>query len=137
MRRFTLSLDEIDIIVKEILNNIKNGVIVLKGDLASGKTTLVKALVKYLNIDEEVTSPTFSLQQIYADKIFHYDIYNKELDGFLALGMLEELEKDGLHLIEWGDERLEAILKNIGLDYITIEIKKISPTKREYTLCTH
>ena len=67
--------------------------VILKGDLASGKTTLVKAVVKAMGINEEVTSPTFSLQQVYAGKVFHYDMYNHGLEHFLSLGMLEELEK--------------------------------------------
>ena len=56
-------------------------------------------MVKFLGVDEDVTSPTFSLQQCYGNKIFHYDIYNHGLEHFISLGMLEELEKDGLHFI--------------------------------------
>ena len=52
----------------------KSGVVLLSGDLASGKTTLVKAIIKAHDIDESVTSPTFSLMQIYGKDIYHYDI---------------------------------------------------------------
>ena len=135
MKKYTLTLEMIDIIVDELKN--KQGIVILKGDLASGKTTLVKRLAESLGIDEDVTSPTFSLQQCYANNIYHYDIYNHGLDHFVSLGMLEELEKDGLHLVEWGDDELINLLSSAGLDVISVEIKKISPNKREYTLCTH
>jgi tRNA threonylcarbamoyladenosine biosynthesis protein TsaE len=137
MKKFQLSLDRLDIIVKYILENITDGVVILRGDLASGKTTLVKAVAKELNILDDVTSPTFSLQQCYDNKIFHYDIYNHGLEHFISLGMLEELEKDGLHFIEWGDNKLVEILKSVGIDVITIDIKKISDNAREYSICIH
>ena len=137
MKKFRLSQDQLDLIAKYILENMKNGVIVLRGDLASGKTTLVKAVAKELNILDDVTSPTFSLQQCYDNKIFHYDIYNHGLEHFISLGMLEELEKEGLHFIEWGDSELIDILKSIGIDVMSIDIDKISPTLREYSICTY
>ncbi|MFA7070128.1 MAG: tRNA (adenosine(37)-N6)-threonylcarbamoyltransferase complex ATPase subunit type 1 TsaE [Sulfurimonas sp.] len=130
-------LDELDTIAKEILNNIKNGVLILRGDLASGKTTLTKAIVKELGLVDEVTSPTFSLQNNYSDRVFHYDIYNKEIEHFISLGMLEELEKEALHIVEWGDDRLIEILKKVGIEFMVVDIKKIANDKREYRVCTH
>lgn len=95
MKKFMLTLDEIDVVVQDVAKNFSNGVIVLRGDLAAGKTTFVKKMVIYLGLEEEVTSPTFSLQHCYGDKIFHYDMYNHGLEHFISLGMLEELERDG------------------------------------------
>jgi len=132
MKKYILSLDELSLFIDDILANMKSGVIVLRGDLASGKTTLVKNIVKQLGIKDDVTSPTFSLQQCYNDEVYHYDIYNHGVEHFISLGMLEELEKDGLHFIEWGDEKLLEILNNAGIDTLTINIKKISDNKREY-----
>lgn len=137
MKKYTLKLDELYIVVNDILSNISNGVIILRGDLAAGKTTLVQAISKKYNLKDDVTSPTFSLQQCYGENLFHYDIYNHGLDHFIALGMLEELEKDGLHFIEWGDDRLMDILTNAGIETIIIDIKKIDNDSREYTICTH
>lgn len=110
----------------------EGGVVILQGDLASGKTTLVKTFAKDLGTVEAVTSPTFSLQQCYGDRLFHYDIYNHGLDHFIALGMLEELEREGYHLIEWGDEQLMGILKNAGIPVIRIKIEKCEHEKRCY-----
>ena len=126
---YQLNLEQINTLVEDISVKFTNGVIILRGDLAAGKTTFVKKMVKFLGVDDEVTSPTFSLQQCYGDKVFHYDIYNHGLDHFISLGMLEELEKDGLHFIEWGDENLVSILDNAGISTLVITIQKQENTR--------
>jgi tRNA threonylcarbamoyladenosine biosynthesis protein TsaE len=118
--------------LKAIIEN-KNIIVLLRGDLASGKTTLVKEYLKFINSPEEVRSPTFSLQSIYGTNIFHYDIYNKTLEEFIALGMLEEFEKDGIHFVEWGDEKLENILQEYGFEILVVQIEK-QKDKREYII---
>lgn len=63
-KTFELELDKIDELsfyLIELLKN-ENYIVILRGDLASGKTTLVKNYLKALNLDDLVTSPTFSLQ---------------------------------------------------------------------------
>ena len=137
MKKYLLKLDEIDTIAEYITQNFTNGVIILRGDLAAGKTTFVKRMVKYLGIEDEVTSPTFSLQQCYGDKIFHYDMYNHGLEHFISLGMLEELERDGLHFVEWGNDELVKILNSADIKTMTIDIEKISDDKREYKICIY
>ncbi|WP_228254734.1 tRNA (adenosine(37)-N6)-threonylcarbamoyltransferase complex ATPase subunit type 1 TsaE [Halarcobacter bivalviorum] len=110
-----------------------NCIVILRGDLASGKTTFVKHFVKKLGLDDEVTSPTFSLQSIYSNRIFHYDVYNKSLQEFISLGLLEEFEKEGIHFVEWGDEKLEELLKSYGFEVFVLNIKK-EDDKRQYTI---
>ncbi len=110
--------------LKDVINCIKNSkkkIILLNGTLGSGKTTLVKEFLKSEGIKNIAVSPTFSIQNIYDNKIFHYDLYQKK-DEFLVLGMLEELEKKGIHFIEWGEE-IEDILKHFGFDYLKINIE--------------
>jgi tRNA threonylcarbamoyladenosine biosynthesis protein TsaE len=118
--------------LQKIIKN-KNMVVLLRGDLASGKTTFVKSFVATMGCDDLVTSPTFSLQSCYGDNIFHYDVYNKTLGEFISLGMIEEFEKEGIHFIEWGDEALEKLLDEYGFQHITITIKKLEEM-REYTI---
>jgi len=127
------SLDEIGSVVQEILKR-DNLVILLSGDLASGKTTLVSECAKALHIKEDVTSPTFSLQQIYGEKFFHYDIYNNGVENFLELGLLEDLEKEGYHFIEWADKKLENLLQSAGIKYMKIDIEKSSANTRLYRI---
>jgi tRNA threonylcarbamoyladenosine biosynthesis protein TsaE len=119
--------------LQEVLECIKRSgknIIILSGTLGSGKTFLVKEFVKSLGLDLDVTSPTFSIQNVYDEKVFHYDLYNKGVNEFLALGMLEELEKDGYHFIEWGEE-LEEILKSFGIDFLRVNIV-LSENTRDY-----
>ena len=120
---FELLENELDELVRVLP---KSGVVLLSGDLASGKTTLVKAIIKAHGIDESVTSPTFSLMQIYGKGIYHYDIYQIGFDGMAKNGLFENLFEDGLHLVEWGDENLEKALKKNGESYTLV---KISPSK--------
>ena len=114
------SLEELSKVAECIKKSGKN-IVILSGTLGSGKTTLVKEFVKSLGLKDEVTSPTFAIQNVYDDTVFHYDLYNKGVDEFLALGMLEELERNGFHFIEWGED-LEDILKTYGFEYLKITI---------------
>ena len=89
-KEYELELNQINVLVEELKHLLdgENCVVILRGDLASGKTTFVKSYVKFLGLDDVVTSPTFSLQAIYSGEIFHYDVYNKTLESFISLGML-------------------------------------------------
>ena len=110
--------------LKEVIKCVKESgkkIVILSGTLGSGKTTFVKEFVKSLGIEEEVNSPTFSIQNSYGGKVFHYDLYNRDVDTFLSLALFEELENDGYHFIEWG-EGLEDILKSHGIDYLKVNI---------------
>jgi len=119
-------------ILKERISN-KNIIVLLRGDLASGKTTLVQKFVDSLDIKDIVTSPTFSIQSQYGENIYHYDVYNKTLQEFIALGLLEEFEKNGIHFVEWGDEKLENILKEYGFEILVVNIEK-KDESREYII---
>ena len=120
MRIEVNNIDDLKKVV-ECINNTGKKIIILSGTLGSGKTTLVKEFVKSLGLSDEVTSPTFAIQNVYDNRVYHYDLYNKGADEFLALGMLEELEKEGYHFIEWGED-LEEILKTYGFEYLKITI---------------
>jgi tRNA threonylcarbamoyladenosine biosynthesis protein TsaE len=135
-KSFELAINELDSLLQELDSILKikgDCVVILRGDLASGKTTFVKSYVKFLGLDDVVTSPTFSLQAIYSGEIFHYDVYNKTLESFISLGMLVEFEKSGVHFVEWGDERLQQLLLDYGYEVILIEIEK-KEEKRLYKL---
>ncbi len=127
MQRYVLSLNELDILCDKLPNE---GIILLVGDLASGKTTLVKALAKKFDIKEDVTSPTFSILQTYGDRLFHYDIYQEKTAGFLRQGLHEVLDDEKLHVIEWGDDEFEKMLQNMGFSYMKIFIDKCEDNKK-------
>lgn len=124
-------------VVDEIFMQLPDGgVIVLRGDLASGKTTLTQYAAKRLGVRANVTSPTFSIQQRYGDELYHYDVYNKGVDHFLSLGLFEALENPGYHFIEWGDERLITLLDQAKLPYVVVDIDKEDKDKdkRRYVI---
>ena len=131
---FELSKNELDKLIDFLDEKTKiYPIILLRGTLGSGKTTLVKEFAKKKGFSE-VTSPTFLMQHIYGNKIFHYDLYQVSFEKFLEFGLLDELEKEGIHFIEWGDKELENLLKMAGLKYMVIEIEP-KENKRVYKVC--
>ena len=85
-------------------------VVVLRGDLGAGKTTLVKGVAAALGAAEaeEVTSPTFMLVHEYVGRkvrLYHLDLYRLETEReLLTLGLEEMAEQpDALVLVEWGE----------------------------------
>ncbi len=124
-------LDDVSLKIKELLP--LGGIVLLVGNLASGKTTLVKNFATFVGLKDEVSSPTFSILNIYGDKLYHYDIYNEGVDKFLQSGLLENLELQGYHFIEWADESLEKLIKKLGFSFIKIEIASLDK-KREYRI---
>jgi len=118
------SLKDLSSFSKEIISELgEGGIVLLKGDLAAGKTTFVKAFVQSLGLHVEVSSPTFSVLNEYENRVFHYDIYQNGFNGFLQSGLLEKFEEDGYHLIEWADEKMENFLNKLEMSYIKIEIE--------------
>ena len=97
-------------------------VLLLKGDLGSGKTTFAQYFIQKLSDVKEVTSPTFNIVNIYESKdfpIYHYDLYRlKSKEELHELG-IEEAFKTGVALIEW-PEYVENIIRD---DYIIIYFK--------------
>jgi len=112
------------------------GVLLLRGNLASGKTAFVTAFAKIIGIHDTISSPTFSILHEYDGRLFHYDIYQCGIDGFLQSGLIEKLDSPGYHLIEWGDIELETLLQHFGISYSTIDIETMH-TKRNYKVHIH
>ena len=105
---------------KKIAKNLKRGtVIVLTGDLGSGKTKLTEGILTYFGLQDEISSPTFTIVNEYNTEsldIFHFDVYRlTDLDEFIAIGGDEYFER-GASIIEWG-EIIEEVLPK---DYIKV-----------------
>ncbi len=123
----TASLSELHKVVDHLNDTLpKNAIVFLRGDLAAGKTTLTQAIAKAQGIASEVTSPTFSLQQCYRGEeghdLYHYDLYRLEHEAFMQMGLFEEFEKSGWHMVEWGSDALKAFLESVGYNVVTIDI---------------
>jgi tRNA threonylcarbamoyladenosine biosynthesis protein TsaE len=134
MKEIIADLNELDEVVNH-LNNIvpTSAIIFLTGNLAAGKTTLTKSIAKAKGIESEITSPTFSLQQCYDKNLFHYDLYRIENQEFMELGLFEEFDKEGWHMVEWGDNTLKQFLLNAGYDVFTVTITAFEE-KRKYNI---
>jgi len=138
VKEIIASLDELDKVVSYLDDTLpSNAIVFLRGDLAAGKTTLTQAIAKAKGIEGEVTSPTFSLQQCYGAKdgssLYHYDLYRLDHEEFMRMGLFEEFEKPGWHMVEWGSDALKAFLEGVGYNVATIEIEPIS-NKRKYKI---
>ena len=130
-------LAHLESFAEEIIRDVgTEGIILLRGNLASGKTAFVKAFAKRLGLKEDIASPTFSILHEYEEKLFHYDIYQCGVEGFLASGLVEKLECSGYHLIEWGEGSFETLLRHFGIAYSTIDITTES-SKRRYKVNIH
>ena len=85
--------------------------VLLTGELGSGKTTLTKGIVAGLNAaeEDEVTSPTFTLLHEYGagGKVFHGDLYRVEsLHDFETLGLEDVFAKPAIVILEWSEKFL-------------------------------
>ncbi|MGA3045048.1 MAG: tRNA (adenosine(37)-N6)-threonylcarbamoyltransferase complex ATPase subunit type 1 TsaE [Terracidiphilus sp.] len=118
--------------------------LILRGDLGTGKTTLVKGIAQALDAAEadEVTSPTFTLIHEYdgtqngkSVKLFHLDVYRLEGERQLeTLGLDELLTRDALVLVEWGEKFKSIRKKATGEIVISSEggdARKITVTLRD------
>ena len=134
MASYTISasLDSLEQVTSYLQQHIaSDAIIFLTGDLAAGKTTLSSAIAKSKGITEGVTSPTFSLQQCYGRGLYHYDLYRITNEEFFEMGLHEELDKSGWHLIEWADEKLQSFLTNAGYNTASITITPVG-SHRDY-----
>ena len=111
-------------------------VVVLTGDLGSGKTTLVKGIAEGFHAaeEEDVTSPTFTLIHEYRGRsvnLFHIDLYRIDTDReLLTLGLDDLIEAGSILLIEWG-EKFERFRRERDVE---ITIRRMGETEREISV---
>ncbi len=111
----------------------KGDIFGLIGDLGTGKTILAKGIAKGLGIDEEITSPTFTLLEVYeaAIPLYHFDLYRISDDSELENLFFEEYwYDDGVSVIEWA----ERAMKRLPNDIFIIKLEYTGKNRRKITI---
>lgn len=121
-----LSRSEIDTkkFAKSLASHLRSkDIIVLTGDLGSGKTKFTEGILSYFGLENEISSPTFTIVNEYQKddiKIYHFDVYRLEDSSeFYEIGG-EEYFENGICLIEWGELIKDALPK----EYVHITFTK-------------
>jgi tRNA threonylcarbamoyladenosine biosynthesis protein TsaE len=127
-------MEETLILAEDLGRNAARGsVFALIGDLGAGKTIVAKGVARGMGIADEITSPTFTLMEIYEGPVplYHFDLYRinrpEELD---QLFFEEYWEDDGISVIEWADRALDRLPPT----RITIKIEYLDETSRSITI---
>ncbi len=109
---------------KKIGAMCKSGTVIsLRGSLGAGKTVIAKGIAQYLNIEEAIVSPTFTIIQEYKGTLplYHMDLYRMSgCDEFEMIGGEEMLYGNGITLIEWSEKIEEMLPENTIYIDITI-----------------
>ena len=104
-------------------NLVPGNIVVLTGELGSGKTKFVEGFLSYFGLENEISSPPFTIVNEYKKNdisIYHFDVYRLEDSSeFYEIGG-EEYFENGICLIEWGELICDALPK----DYIQITFEK-------------
>lgn len=118
-------LNQIDAIAESLVAAFEHNIILLKGDLGAGKTTLVNAIAKQLGSNEEVSSPTFGIVNelnIANTTAFHMDLYRIEnSDELQQFGFDEYVHNGDYCFIEWP----EIAMTSITQPHHTIKLKHL------------
>lgn len=116
MKRIEInSLSDLDTVAEQVLASLEGRtVVIFRGGMGAGKTTLISRIVRSLGSEDTVTSPTFALVNQYegADdcRIYHFDFYRIDsIDEVFDLGYEEYFYSGDLCLVEW-PEKIESLL---------------------------
>lgn len=129
------TLKALDELSQKILSLSKHyNIYIFKGDLGSGKTTLIQFLVKNLGSSDKVTSPTFSLIQAYEsvnNQIYHFDLYRlKSVEELEEIGFFEYIYSGKKCFIEWP----ELIEPYLDMPYVSVNMTIQENNSRNITL---
>jgi len=132
MEHFSLKLEDTERIASELAQDLRPGdIVLLKGNLGAGKTTMTKAIAKALGVTEEVTSPTFGLMHVYPaqnnqdiTQVIHIDTYRLESEEDLIDIAAEDYvgQNRNVSIIEW-PEKISNFLAGKQTKMVEIELQ--------------
>jgi len=110
-------LEQLNKIATDILvQTPKNRKFALYGEMGAGKTTLIKAFCKALMVNDHVSSPSFSIINVYqranAEKVYHFDCYRiQSIEEMIEIGYIEYFDDENYCFIEW-PEKITPLIPN-------------------------
>lgn len=124
------SVEDLDEIAKQLLAVIRNEKkIVFFGEMGVGKTALIKAICKQLNVQDDVVSPTFSVVNEYhtisGEAVYHFDFYRiRSKEEIFDLGYEDYFYTDSYCFVEWPERTFGLLGANNSAVYIKTKNKK-------------
>lgn len=108
-----------------------NPIVLFKGEMGAGKTTLIKNICNFLNVKDDVSSPTFSLVNEYETEageiLYHFDFYRIENEEeALDMGCEDYFDSERICLIEW-PSKIESL---IPTSFIEVEIRQTNEQRK-------
>ncbi len=127
------SIDELSEKVRVLKQYLPKGVILFDGEMGAGKTTIISELCRQLEIEDEPSSPTYSIVNEYYSKahgtLYHFDCYRLESEEeALDIGIEDYLYSGNYCFVEWGD-RIEKLLPE---NYVRVSVQ----AKEEHRIIT-
>ena len=126
MKRIEInSLSDLDLVAEQIISSLDGrDVVLFRGGMGAGKTTLISRIVALLGAEDTVTSPTFALVNQYegdSRRIYHFDFYRIErIEEVFDFGYEEYFYSGDLCLVEW-PEKIEALIPDDAM-VVRIEV---------------
>ncbi len=132
MEYISKSLKQTYKIAEDFAKTLKSGdVVLLNGEMGAGKTAFTKGIAKGLNLNDEITSPTYAYMNDYDGKLYHYDCYRLSSgEDAEALGLTDYFYSGGICVLEWSENIKSVLPKNT----ITVKIEKINDKTRKITI---
>jgi tRNA threonylcarbamoyladenosine biosynthesis protein TsaE len=124
-RHTARSLNDLAAISKSLISEMGNErIFAFEGKMGAGKTTLIKSVCETLGVEDIVSSPTFSLVNVYNDKngnnVYHFDFYRiKKLEEVFDIGYEEYFYSGDYCLVEWP----EMVKKLMPETYVLVTIE--------------
>jgi len=127
-------LDMLDEVAEKLIKAFPaHRIFALSGELGAGKTTLIKAISKCLDVSDVVSSPTFAIVNEYYSEtngpLYHFDFYRlKNREELLDIGIYEYLDSGNYCFIEWPEKFQELLPDNYV--YIKIDVASEGKSRR-------
>jgi tRNA threonylcarbamoyladenosine biosynthesis protein TsaE len=129
------NLSELTNVAREILSQSKSKILLFYGEMGAGKTTLIKEICSLLDIEDKISSPTFSLVNEYksrqGESVYHFDFYRiEDEEEAMDIGFEEYIDSEKWCLIEW-PQNIENLLP---LKSSAIQIQILENGNRSLTI---